>query len=128
MKVLRAVAGVHFGKFSFGFLDLIFDFSEVGSGGPMCKLVLEHWNMLAECVVRNLPSADLIRRTWAASWARLSTGKSCWGLAAGPFAAMQCYLMDVGFQAPDMSVWRRDDFVIKLNWVIPVQGPTFPTD
>ena len=57
MKVLRAVAGVHFGKFSFGCLDLIFDFSEVGSGDPMCKLVLEHWNMLAECVVRNLPSA-----------------------------------------------------------------------
>ena len=70
MKVLRAVAGVHFGKFFFGCLDLIFDFSEVGSGGPMCKMVLEHWNMLAECVVRNLPSADLIRRTWAASWAR----------------------------------------------------------
>ena len=34
----------------------------------MCKMVLEHWNMLAECVVRNLPSADLIRRTWAASY------------------------------------------------------------
>ena len=68
MKVLRAVAGVHFGKFSFGSLDLIFDFSEVGSGDPMCKMVLERWNMLAECVVRNLPSADLIRRTWAASW------------------------------------------------------------
>ena len=35
MKVLRAVAGVHFGKFSFGSLDLIFDFSEVGPGDPM---------------------------------------------------------------------------------------------
>ena len=69
---MRAVAGVHFGKFSFASLDLIFDFSEVGPGDPMCKMVLEHWNMLAECVVRNLPSADLIRRTWAASWARLS--------------------------------------------------------
>ena len=68
MKVLRAVAGVHFGKFSFGCLDLIFDFSEVGPGDPLCKMVLEHWNMLAECVVRNLPSAELVRRTWAASW------------------------------------------------------------
>ena len=88
----------------------------------MCKMVLEHWNMLAECVVRNLPSADLIRRTWAASWARLSTGKRRWGLAAGPIAAMQCYLMDLGFQAPDMSVWRRGDFVIKLNWGDPSTG------
>ena len=122
MKVLRAVAGVHFGKFSFGLLDLIFDFSEVGSGDPMCKLVLEHWNMLAECVVRNIPSADLIRRTWAASWARLSNGKRRWGLATGPIAAMQCYLMDLGFQAPDMSVWRRDDFVIKLKWGDPSTG------
>ena len=97
-------------------LDLIFDFSEVGPGDPMCKMVLEHWNMLAECVVRNLPAADLIRRTWAASWARLSNGVRRWDLAAGPIAAMQCYLMDLGFQAPDMSVWRRGDFVIKLNW------------
>ena len=46
------MAGAHFGKFSFGFPDFIFDFSEVGSGDPMCKLVLEHWNMLAECMVR----------------------------------------------------------------------------
>ena len=116
MKVLRAVAGVHFGKFSFGSLDLIFDFSEVGPGDPMCKMVLEHWNMLVECVVRNLPSTELVRRTWAASWARLSNSKRRWGLAAGPIAAMQCYLMDLGFQAPDMSVWRRGDFVIRLNW------------
>ena len=116
MKVLRAVPGVHFGKFSFGSLDLIFDFSEVGPGDPMCKMVLEHWNMLAECVVRNLPSAELVRRTWAVSWARLSNSKRRWGLAAGPIAAMQCYLMDLGFQAPDMSVWRRGDFVIRLNW------------
>ena len=70
MKVLRAVAG----KFWFGLLDLIFDFSEVGSGDPMCKMVLEHWNMLAECVVRNLPSADLIRRTCYCSDAVLPHG------------------------------------------------------
>ena len=35
---------------------------------------------------------------------------------------MQCYLMDLGFQAPDMSVWRRGDFVIKLNWGDPSTG------
>ena len=35
---------------------------------------------------------------------------------------MQCYLMDLGFQAPDMSVWRRGDFVIKLNWSDPSTG------
>ena len=46
MKVLRAVAGVHFGKFSG--LDLIFDFSEVGLGDPMCRLVLGRWDVLAE--------------------------------------------------------------------------------
>ena len=58
----------------------------------------------------------LIRRTWAASQARLSTGKRRWALAAGPIAAMQCYLMDLGFQVPDMTVWRRGDFETKLIW------------
>ena len=47
---------------------------------------------------------------------RLCNSKRRWGLAAGLIAAMQCYLMDLGFQAPDMSVWRRGDFVIRLNW------------
>ena len=57
MKVLRAIAGGHFGKLAFS-LDLVFDFSEVGTGDPMCKLIPEHWSMLQECVVRNLPAAS----------------------------------------------------------------------
>ena len=71
MKVLRAIAGGHFGKLSFGSLDLVFDLSHVGSGDPFHKIVLEHWAMLQECVVRNLPAASLVRRTWAVSWAKI---------------------------------------------------------
>eukprot|EP00439_Symbiodinium_sp_Y106_P074941 s2732_g14.t1 len=48
MKVLRAIAGGHFGKLSFGSLDLVFDLSHVGSGDPFHKIVLEHWAMLQE--------------------------------------------------------------------------------
>ena len=102
MKVLRAVAGGHFGKLAFGSLDLIFDLSEVGSGDPICKLILEHWAMFQECVARNLPTANLVKRTWAVSWDQLAS------LAAGPVAAMQCYLMDLGFDAStmDLSAFR----------------------
>ena len=100
MKVLRAIAGGHYGKLSFGSLDLIFDLSHVGSGDPLHKIVLEHWAMLKECVMRNLPAAELVRRTWAVSWAKISRSPQRWTIATGPIGAMQCYLLDNGFRSP----------------------------
>ena len=122
MKVLRAIAGGHFGKLSFGSLDLVFDLSHVGSGDPFHKIVLEHWAMLQECVVRNLPAASLVRRTWAVSWAKISRSPQRWTVAAGPIGAMQCYLKDLGFDAPTMDVWKRPDGDIVLNWGSPNSG------
>ena len=95
MKVLRAIAGGHYGKLAFGSLDLLFDLAWVGSGDPLCKITLEHWNMLQECVARNRPASNLIRRTWDVSWKKLSRCPHRWKLAAGPIGAMQCYLMDM---------------------------------
>ena len=95
MKVLRAIAGGHFGKMAFGSLDLLFDLSWMGSGDPLCKIVLEHWSMLQECVARSRPATSLIRRTWAVSWQKLSRSPHRWKIAAGPIGAMQCYLMDM---------------------------------
>ena len=122
MKVLRAIAGGHFGKLSFGSLDLVFDLSHVGSGDPFHKIVLEHWAMLQECVVRNLPAASLVRRTWAVSWAKISRSPQRWTVASGPIGAMQCYLKDLGFDAPTMDVWKRPDGDIVLNWGSPNTG------
>ncbi|CAE7709065.1 unnamed protein product, partial [Symbiodinium necroappetens] len=67
MKVLRAIAGGHYGKLSFGSLDLIFDLSHVGSG--------------------------------------VSRSPQRWTIATGPIGAMQCYLLDMGFEAPTMDIW-----------------------
>ncbi|CAE7321479.1 unnamed protein product, partial [Symbiodinium sp. CCMP2456] len=122
MKVLRAIAGGHYGKLSFGSLDLIFDLSHVGSGDPLHKIVLEHWAMLRECVVRNLPAAELVRRTWAVSWAKISRSPQRWTIATGPIGAMQCYLLDMGFEAPTMDIWKRADGDIALNWGSPSAG------
>ena len=119
MKVLRAVAGGHFGKLAFGSLE-IFDLSEVGSGDPMCKLILEHWAMFQECVARNLPAANLVKRAWAVSWDKLARGKQRWSLAAGPIAAMQCYLMDLGFDAStmDLSAFRLRGAIPKVGTIV----------
>ena len=37
-----------------------------------------------------------------------------WKLAAGPKAAMQCCLMDLGFSAPNMDCWTRDHVEIRV--------------
>ncbi|CAE7535232.1 unnamed protein product [Symbiodinium sp. CCMP2592] len=36
---------------------------------------------------------------------------------------MQRYLCDLGFTAPDMYVWKREDFEIKIPWSEPGAGP-----
>ena len=78
--------------------------------------------MLQECVVRNLPAASLVRRTWAVSWAKISRSPQRWTVASGPIGAMQCYLKDLGFDAPTMDVWKRPDGDIVLNWGSPNTG------
>ena len=88
----------------------------------MCKLILEHWAMFQECVARNLPMAKLVKRTWAVSWDKLARGKQRWSLAAGPIAAMQCYLMDLGFDASTMDHWTRGDVSIQIEWGNPKVG------
>ena len=122
MKVLRAIAGGHYGKMAFGSLDLLFDLSWTGSGDPLCKIILEHWSMLQECVARNRPAASHIRRTWTVSWQRLSRCPHRWKLAAGPIGAMQCYLMDLGFEAPTMDEWKKSGACINLTWGSPRVG------
>ena len=97
MKVLRAVAGGHFGKLAFGSLDLIFDLSEVGSGDPMCKLILEHWAMFQECVARSQPAADLVATVESGRWAHCSYAM---------------HLMDLGFDASTLNHWTRGDVSI----------------
>ena len=122
MKVLRAIAGGHYGKMAFGSLDLLFDLSWMGSGDPLCKIILEHWSMLQECVARNRPATSLIRRTWAVSWRKLSRSPHRWKIAAGPISAMQCYLMDMGFEAPTMDEWKKPGANINLTWGSPHVG------
>ena len=122
MKVLRAIAGGHYGKMAFGSLDLLFDLSWLGSGDPLFKIILEHWNMLQECVSRNLPASRLIRRTWSVSWQKLARSPHRWKLAAGPIAAMQCYLMDMGLDAPTMDEWKKEGITINLAWGSPRVG------
>ena len=124
MKVLRAIAGSHYGKLSFGSLDLLFDLSETGTGDPLFKLVLEHWKMLQECVERDKPAAGLIRRTWEVTWNKLTRSKQRWSVAAGPIAAMQSYLADMGFDAHSMSEWTRPGCTIALPWGQPGGGQT----
>ena len=107
---------------AFGSLDLLFDLSWMGSGDPLCKITLEHWNMLQEYVARNRPASSLIRRTWVVSWKKLSGSPHRWKLAAGPIGAMQCYLMDMGFEAPTMDEWKRPGTNVKLTWGSPHVG------
>ena len=55
------------------------------------------------------PPAQLgeLKSAWRISWKRLATAAYPWMVVAGPMAALQAYLMDMGWEAVDMDDWIR---------------------
>ena len=48
-----------------------------------------------------------LRTAWRVSWRRLRAAAYPWMVVAGPMAALQAYLMDMGWDAEDLDDWLR---------------------
>ena len=116
MKVVRGMAVSHSTRLALGSADVVFDMGEFNVQDPVIRIVLEHWDSLSRCVAINGPCAPRIQQAWGVTWKRLARAAHPWRLAAGPIAAMVCYLRDMGFEAPAMEVWSRPDLTIRLEW------------
>ena len=130
MKVVRAAAGEHAARQSLGSLDLVFDLGEFSIQDPEKRVLLEHWVTFASFI----PSLDreVFLRSWEISWQRLHPSPHPWKAASGPMAALQCYLMDLGFDAKNFPHWKHQSQEFEPDCVLDVlldmQRPGFVSE
>ena len=104
MKVIRAAAGGHAFRQSLGSLDLVFDLGEFSLQDPAERVLLEHWVTFA-AFIPSL-SREVFLKAWEVSWSRLHASPHPWKAASGPMAALQCYLMDLSYDAKSFLLWK----------------------
>ena len=109
MKVIRASAGGHAFRQSLGSLDLVFDLGEFSLQDPAERVLLEHWVTFAAFIP--------------------SLSRDPWKAASGPMAALQCYLMDLAYDAKSFLRWKdvAQGFAprCELDVRIDLDGPDF---
>ena len=104
MKVIRAAAGGHAFRQSLGSLDLVFDLGEFSLQDPAERVLLEHWITFA-AFIPSL-SKEVFLKSWEVNWTRLRASPHPWKAASGPMAALQCYLMDLTYEAKNFLRWQ----------------------
>ena len=70
------------------------------------KKQFQTWVKLVQNLGKKFQTA--LQRAWAISWQRLTQAKHHWMITAGPLAATQAVLLDMGWKAPSIHVWTND--------------------
>ena len=127
MKIIRAAAGGHASRQALGSLDLVFDLGEFSLQDPSERVLMEHWITFA-AFIPSL-SREVFLKSWEISWCRLSASPHPWKAASGPMAALQCYLMDLTYEAKNFLSWKfvghgRDPHCT-LDIAINLEDPNF---
>ena len=127
MKIIRAAAGGHASRQALGSLDLVFDLGEFSLQDPSERVLMEHWITFA-AFIPSL-SREVFLKSWEISWCRLSASPHPWKAASGPMAALQCYLMDLTYEAKNFLSWKfvghgRDPHCT-LDIAINLEDPSF---
>ena len=127
MKIIRAAAGGHASRQALGSLDLVFDLGEFSLQDPSERVLMEHWITFA-AFIPSL-SREVFLKSWEISWCRLSASPHPWKAASGPMAALQCYLMDLTYEAKNFLSWKfvghgRDPHCT-LDVAINLEDPSF---
>ena len=130
MKVIRAAAGGHAFRQSLGSLDLVFDLGEFSLQDPAERVLLEHLVTFA-AFIPSL-SREVFLKAWEVSWSRLHASPHPWKAAAGPMAALQCYLMDLAYDAKSFLIWKYVGHGpaphCELDVTVDLDGPAFVQD
>ena len=121
LRWLRACGAQQLGRHKLGDTDVVYDFHP-NFVDPLLTIIQQHFTTIARCL-RRWPQ-DLWERlseAWVESWVLLSGVEYPWKRVAGPLAAAQAYLLQLGFQAPNLSEWRLEGETIRCDW----QDPAF---
>ena len=119
MKVIRASAGGHAFRQSLTSLDLVFYLGEFSLQDPAERVLLEHWVTFA-AFIPSL-SREVFLKAWEVSWSRLHSSPHPRKAASGPMAALQCYLMDLAYDAKSFLRWKhvaREFLHPGIDWTV----------
>ena len=109
MRVLRQQLARHGGLQKGGSVDIVFD-QHVKLQDPKDTIVERQMKAMHQ-LLKAWPPAQLgeLKSAWRISCKRLATATAAypWMVVAGPMAALQAYLMDMGWEAVDMDDWIR---------------------
>ena len=82
------------------------------------KIQFQTWVKLVQILGKKFQTA--LQRAWAISWQRLTQAKHHWMITAGPLAATQAVLLDMGWKAPSIHVWTNDQGEkFEVDWYNP---------
>ena len=107
VRVLRQQLARHGGLQKGGSVDIVFDQYEKLQD-PKDTIVERQLKAMHQ-LVKAWPVAQFgdLKTAWRISWKRLATAAYPWMVVAGPMAASQAYLMDMGWEALDLDDWVR---------------------
>ena len=107
MRTLRQQLARHGGLQKGGSVDIVFD--QHGKLQDPKDTIVERQLRAMHQLVRAWPASHLgdLRTAWRISWKRLTAAAYPWMVVAGPMAALQAYLIDMGWEAADMDDWIR---------------------
>ena len=107
MRVLRQQLARHGGLQKGGGVDIVYD--QHVKLQDLKDTIVERQMKAMRQLLKAWPPAQLgeLKSAWRISWKRLATAAYPWMVVAGPMAALQAYLMDMGWEAVDMDDWIR---------------------
>ena len=107
MRTLRTQLARHGGLQKGGSVDVVYD--QHGHLQDPLMTVVERQLKAMHLLVPKWPPEQLaeLHTAWRVSWKRLRAAAYPWMVVTGPMAALQVYLMDMGWDASSLNDWIR---------------------
>ena len=113
-KWFRTCCGSHIGVQKLGSLDVAFLLHAKQCEDPVFTIIRQHFKTLVP-IFQQAFSPELVR-TWSLSWQRLIQAQHPWKRVAGPLAATQAYLIELGIDASNIKVWTHRFGALSISW------------
>ena len=116
-KYYRTLCAKHVGRQKLGSLDITFWLMRHKCEDPHLTLLRQHIRAVARVFRRwQTSDPDKFASTWSSLWTRLAEVAHPWKRVAGPLAATQAYLLELGVSAPQATEWQFGTRVLRVDW------------
>ncbi|CAE7255944.1 unnamed protein product, partial [Symbiodinium sp. CCMP2592] len=113
----RTITAKHLGRQKLGSLDLVFTVMGHICEDPFATILRHHFKAVARVFHKwALQEHDKFHSAWRSQWQRLHGGKYPWLRVAGPLAATQAYLSELGVDAAEPCRWRHNSGSLQVDW------------